>query len=404
MKRILIRLGLFVLLITLTTNLYAGWAGCRWLDGNCIDYEIGDVFQDIATIDRILDRNEPVMLRYKTQRIFWSQFGDKSFMLSEGIADVLEKVEPVREQFIDFMGASYASGEPRCTPGTKCHRFRNDLKKFFGEITELKDDIPIIQNAGLNDRQRIETAMDNMPYLMLFSLYRGMDLVPDWQSLPASMSDMIGELDDPQIFELDIFGPSGIGQMTKTQRFCALRADKFDGVGRGPNGNRDGWDQIRINRWKLYFEFYADIWAFEIGLIPDDIDIGASILGEGGTLGIPRVLFTFVIEHVPVIIKSITKVLDVHHANIEVCKARFNEIEGRLSACKYFSEFVLDPVAQDEYYRLVERRFEMADEAGISYSQSRLFMGKSKRRLGAGDYPQAYNNLCEAYSSIGVSK
>lgn len=404
MKRILIRLSLFLLLMTQVTNLYADWAGCRWFEGKCVDYTIGDIFADVEKNYGILLDNRPVMLRYKEQRAYWNQFGDKSFMLSEGIADVLEKVEPVRDKFIKFMGASYASGEPRCAPGSPCHSFRNDLKKFFGEITELKDDIPLIQNAGLNNKQLVYTTVDNMPYLMLFSLYRGMDLVPDWQSLPASMIDMISELDDPEIFELDILGPSGIGQSTKTQRFCALRADKFDGVGRGPNGNRDGWDQIRINRWKLFFEFYADIWAFEIGLIPDDIDIGASILGEGGTLGIPRVLFTFVIEHVPVIIKTIMKVLDVHHANIEICKSRFSEIEGRLAACKYFSEFVLDPAAQEEYYRLVERRFEMADEAGISYSQSRLFMTKSKRRLSAGDYLQAYSNLCESYSSIGVSK
>jgi len=98
------------------------------------------------------------------------------------------------------------------------------------------------------------------------------------------------------------------------------------------------------------------------------------------------------------------KALEVHRKNIEICKSRFAEVEGRLASCRYFSEFVLDIAARDEYYDLVQRRFEMADEAGISADKSRRFYRDSRVKLGSNQYQQAYESLCNAYRYIGVAK
>ena len=142
---------------------------------------------------------------------------------------------------------------------------------------------------------------------------------------------------------------------------------------------------------------------YVLGLVPDDLDIGASILGEGATLGIPSSVFTWTIQAVPTAIDVTLKVLEVHRQNIDICTSRYAEIEGRLSSCRYFSEFVLDPAARDEYYSLVQRRFDMADEAGIPYTKSSRFYRDSFVKLRSNQYLQAYENLCSAYRFVGIA-
>lgn len=417
------KLALFGLLMFAAANVNAGWAGCKLFDGeDCVHYQIGDIFADVATANNRLLHNQPVMTRYLDQKIFWGQFRNNEHgLLTEGIADVLVKIEPIHSDFVKFVGSSFGSPTARCSFPSECHRFQTDLIILLGDLTELKNDLPVLGKVGFENKQLIVDAVLKTPYLMLYSLYKSMSLVPQWRDLPHDLRDLINEIDDPEIFNLDLdftatsasdnlsnskrlSTVSAFRDSTKTQRFCARRADKFDGTGRGRNGNRDGWDQIRINRWTLFFEFYGELWEFQLGLIPDDIDIGASILGEGGTLGIPRVVFTWVFEHVPLIIKTVMRILEVHHKNIDLCKSRYAEVEGRLASCKYFTEFVLDASARDEYYQLVQRRFGMAEEADITYSQSEFLMRKSERKLASGDFAQAYTSLCDAYSSIGIAR
>jgi hypothetical protein len=422
MKIVIFKLTLLAILVVAASNVSAGWAGCKIFGEDCVDYQISDIFQEIGDVEGILNDNLPVMQRYRTQRVFWNQFGIINHdLLTEGIADVLVKIQPIHADFVSFVGSSFGSQTDRCAFGSECHRFQTDLITLLVDLSELNGDLPVLDKVGLKGKAVIAEAVLKTPYLVLFSLYKSMDLVPQWRQLPTDLQDLINEIDDPDIFNLDLDFASSSSQAnlsgahristvsafrdsTKTQRFCARRADKFDGVGRGLNGNRDGWDQIRINRWTLYFEFYGELWAFYLDLIPDDIDIGASILGEGGTLGIPRVLFTFVFEHIPLIIKTVMRILDVHHKNIELCKSRYAEVEGRLATCRYFTEFVLDASARDEYYQLVQRRFEMADEAEISHTQSDFFMRKSERKLASNDFAQAYTSLCDAYKSIGIAR
>lgn len=401
MKKSIGRMFFLVFLSLAATEAAADWTGCWIFDDKCLDYEIADIFSDVAKANKALNKNRPVMNLYLDQREQWLPYREKAQLVAEAVIDVLEKLPPLRDEFWGFVGY-----QEKCARGTGCAKFQAELIGFFDEMSALQKRLPVIKKAGLKDRDLIARAVMKTPPVMLFALHRGLKRVPDWNSLPGDLSDILDEIDDAEVFDLDLqdtWNPVN-RDSTKTQRFCAKRADKFDGIGRGPNGNRDGWDQIRVNRMTLVVSFSMDLWKYALGLIPDDIDIGAAILGEGATLGIPSSLFTWFIEAVPTAVDVTMKSLEVHRQNIEICKSRFAEVEGRLSSCRYFSEFVLDQAARDEYYDLVQRRFEMADKAGISTGKSNRFYRASVVKLGSDQYHQAYENLCEAYQYIGVAK
>ena len=400
MKKIIRSAVLLVLLSFTATQVAADWTGCRIFEDNCVDYEIGDIFSKVNKVNSDLLKNRPVLDHYLKQQKHWDRYKDNTGIITDGIVDILEKLQPVRDKFQTFVGS------PKCASGTDCHQFQNELIGFFDELTGLNQKFPAFEKAGLNDKDLVAKAILATPPFMLYALYRGMKNIPDWESLPKDLAEIYDEIDDPEVFLMgwkDSIS-SSISNSTKTQRFCARRADKFDGTGRGRNGNRDGWDQIRINRITLFLTLVADVWSFGLDQVPDDIDIGVSLVGEGGTLGIPSVVFTWMFKIVPIAMNSVLKATDVHHKNIDLCKSRFEEVEGRLSRCGYFAEFVLDETARGEYYNLVDRRFEMADVAGISHSKSDRFMSTSQTKLAAGQYDQAYENLCSAYKFIGVAR
>jgi len=94
--------------------------------------------------------------------------------------------------------------------------------------------------------------------------------------------------------------------------------------------------------------------------------------------------------------------IDVYHKNIGLCKARFSEIEDRLSSCSYYTEFAINQTAQSEYYALVNRRFAMADEAGVSHNKSDKLRTSSLNKLNNQNYNKAFKLLCDSYSSIGI--
>ena len=57
---------------------------------------------------------------------------------------------------------------------------------------------------------------------------------------------------------------------------------------------------------------YFDVFKWMMDLIPDDFDIGAAVLGEGATLGIPSALWDYVFRAVPLAMDSILKAIDVY--------------------------------------------------------------------------------------------
>lgn len=404
-----------VILSVSVTEVTADWTGCRILDNDCVDYQIADIFRDVDKVNKDLLKNRPVLDLYINQKDYWKAHETGTLLITDGIVDVLEKLPPARDEFLDFIGS------PKCHPGSECYQFQNALIGFFDELTALNKNLPAFERAGLGDKNLVANGILTTPPILLYALYRGMKKIPEWESLPSDLREIYEEIDDPEVFQMgwrDSEGSNGadtigtqasvsrvaLRDSTKTQRFCAKRADKFDGTGRGPNGNRDGWDQIRINRITLYLTFLSDSWAWGLDQVPDDVDIGVSLVGEGGYLGIPTVVFTWMFKIVPHAMNSVLKAVEVHHKNIDLCKSRYSEIEGRLSSCGYFSEFVLDEAARGEYYDLVRRRFEMADVAGIPHTKSDRFFDTSETKLGNGQYEQAYQNLCEAYKYIGVAR
>ena len=67
-KKTIRKLTLFGVLLLAAANVNAGWAGCKWFDGeDCVDYQIGDIFSDVATANNRLLHNQPVMNRYLDQ-------------------------------------------------------------------------------------------------------------------------------------------------------------------------------------------------------------------------------------------------------------------------------------------------------------------------------------------------
>lgn len=410
-----------LLLLFATSPLSADWTGCRLFDGNCVDYEIGDIFSNVKEANNNLNglKNNTVLKDFRLQREVWLPYKGKTPLMADGVQDILERLPALRDEFIEFIG----SREDKCSFGSNCYSFRDDLIALFTGLNSLKSKFPAFEKAGLVDTDISERAIVATPPFILFGMYKVMGRVPGWRDLPSDLSDIFDEMDDPEIFSLNLFDNNSeagdinlfasmnasadipaVRDSTKTQRFCARRADKFDGVGRGLNGNRDGWDQIRVNRIILVVTLFSDIYKHALDQVPDDIDLGVAILGEGATLGIPSALFTFYFEAVPLAIESILKAVDVYHKNIGLCKDRFSEIESRLSSCKYYTDFVLDGTAQGEYYRLVERRFEMADEAMISHRKANALFDKSVRQLGEERYLKAFKSLCKSYSSIGIKE
>lgn len=409
-----------LLLLFATSPLSADWTGCRLFDGGCVDYEIGDIFSKVQEANNNLNglKDNTVLKDFRQQREIWLPYKGKTLLMADGVQDILEALPALRNEFTEFIG----SRADKCSFGSNCYSFREDLIALFTGLNDLKPKFPAFEKAGLVDVEIATEAIRVTPPFILFGMYKVMNRQPQWRSLPSDLSDIFDEMDDPEIFSLNLIDDNSeagdislfasmnasdipaVRDSTKTQRFCARRADKFDGVGRGLNGNRDGWDQIRVNRIILVVTLYTDMYKWGLDQVPDDIDLGVAILGEGATLGIPSAFFTYIFKAVPLAIESILKAVDVYHKNIGLCKNRFSEIESRLSSCKYYTDFVLDGTAQGEYYRLVERRFEMADEAMISHRKANALFNKSVMQLGEGRYSKAFKSLCKSYSSIGIKE
>jgi hypothetical protein len=409
-----VRVTCFVLCLLLGAPAFAGWTGCKLFDANneCVDYDIADIFSDVAKANKVLDDNKPVMQQLLDQRDHWKNFNGNALLITEGVEDIFSKLPTARDNFLAF------TGSPKCAQSTPCFNFQTDLIIFFNELDGLKSRFPALRRAGLKDRGAIELAIMNTPPFVLYAMYRAQENIPDWQKLPTDLKDIFDELADPEIFELDlegpglssvstaaatpeVFGASAFAEPTRTEKFCAARADRLDGI--DATSNRNGADQVRINRIVLTVTLLTDVWKFALDQVPDDIDIGVSLVGEGGTLGIPSAVFTWFFKIVPLASESILKAIEVHHKNLELCRSRFNEIEGRLASCGYFAEFALDAHARDEYFQLVQRRFDMATEAGIGFTKSEFMRDKSLVKLKSGLYRQAFESLCESYRNIGVA-
>ena len=223
----------------------------------------------------------------------------------DGVQDILETLPALREEFLGFIDADSVGSPDKCNYSSDCYAFRNDLVELFTELNGLKAKFPVFEKAGLADTTLAQKAIYQTPPIVLFAMYKVLNRQPTWRKLPSDLNDIFDELDDPEIFITDLVDNDravasasvlastsatnvpAIRDSTKTQRFCARRADKFDGVGRGLNGNRDGWDQVRVNRIILVVTLYSDLFKWMLDLIPDNFNVGAAILGEGATLGIP---------------------------------------------------------------------------------------------------------------------
>ena len=303
------KIFIMMLLLFAASQVSAGWTGID-------DYDIADIFSDVGTVNDNLTGKIPdtVLYDFTQQRKTWLPYKGNTPLLVDGVQDILETLPALREEFLGFIDADSVGSPDKCNYSSDCYAFRNDLVELFTELNGLKAKFPVFEKAGLADTTLAQKAIYQTPPIVLFAMYKVLNRQPTWRKLPSDLNDIFDELDDPEIFITDLVDNDSavasasvlastsatnvpaIRDSTKTQRFCARRADKFDGVGRGLNGNRDGWDQVRVNRIILVVTLYSDLFKWMLDLIPDNFNVGAAILGEGATLGIPALSGTMFSE------------------------------------------------------------------------------------------------------------
>jgi hypothetical protein len=339
------------------------------------DTEISDILSDIQDLKDTLKPNgniSTVAADLREQLQTWERFREDAELLRDAVEDILEWLGSRRIDYIDFVGDI----GNKCDSTSPCGVFRSDLLTFFQKISDLPPEIEAIQRLGLRDL-----------------------------SIAEKIINIVDEIDDPDIFSLklndeeslDLAITSSVGPLdrTKTQRYCRLRANRLDS-----DRIFDGVDPIRLNRLQVILTYFKLTFDVSAESLPDDVNIVATLLGEGAGTGIPNISKSLV--KVPgALIELILTAIDAHRTNIDLCLDRFDEVESRIASCTRDAEFILDIAANEEYYDLVMRRLNSAFNAEIPTSKSVEFYNASINFIEAGSYDSAYLKLCDAYNAIG---
>ena len=202
MKTLIQSIFLLCILSITIKNAGADWTGCRFFEGDCVDYDIADIFSDVEDVYDDLRKNRPVMDSYLQQQAFWLNQKENAYLLKDGVVDILSKLPPIRSEFQDF-----AFGHPplaRCASGTPCATFQAELIGFFDEMADLKNKIPVIEKAGLKDKDLAAQAILSTPPVVLFAMHRGLERVPDWKKLPGDLGDIFDEIGDAEAFDIEL--------------------------------------------------------------------------------------------------------------------------------------------------------------------------------------------------------
>jgi hypothetical protein len=368
------------------------------------DTEISDILSDIQDLKDTLKPNgniSTVAADLREQLQTWERFREDAELLRDAVEDILEWLGSRRIDYIDFVGDI----GNKCDSTSPCGVFRSDLLTFFQKISDLPPEIEAIQRLGLRDLSIAEKIINIAPPIILFALHERLNNIPNWQQIPVDLLDILDEIDDPDIFSLklndeeslDLAITSSVGPLdrTKTQRYCRLRANRLDS-----DRIFDGVDPIRLNRLQVILTYFKLTFDVSAESLPDDVNIVATLLGEGAGTGIPNISKSLV--KVPgALIELILTAIDAHRTNIDLCLDRFDEVESRIASCTRDAEFILDIAANEEYYDLVMRRLNSAFNAEIPTSKSVEFYNASINFIEAGSYESAYLKLCDAYNAIG---
>ncbi len=239
-------------------------------------------------------------------------------LILEASDDVLTFLQSNTQGYLDFVFGSSAQGinssqdgRVKCLSTTGCGIMRSELIEFLREFAALAPQFPLISHTGLDDTERAERIINEIPPIVSYFLEDHWHRVqPVLEQLPDDLRDVHTFMDDPDLFRVN-FARDAIkeaGKKTPLQRFCSDKRKK----GRK---NRPSLDPVRLNRILLLLS----ITKGAIATLGDgETSICASILGEG-TCDPAKSPFTLRLKAMAFVLDSIIAAVNTRRANLALC-------------------------------------------------------------------------------------
>ena len=364
---------------------HAGWNG----DGN-----INDLFSDIGSVQSTLNGNITLTSNDLSRQL--DILNKRGFAIKASVDDLINWLEKRRDRYDAFVGSS-------CSSSTPCGVFREQLKFFTQDIAGLSDRFPVVNKLGIGDGSHIVTMLDIMPPFVLFAIYETMSRMPDWQQIPKNLADIYDEIDDPEVFSVDLSprvetisasaSATNASSETPTEKFCRKKNDKLD----------NEIDFVRVNRIRNFTFILKSLLDAGAEYVPEEA--GFSVVGEGAD-GIP-IPIKGILKTINAVISITENSIDTYRRNLDICRALKNErqqhlreIELQVAQCIMLDDFVRFD-GYTEVHDLVSDQIDSAESDGIPVDKSRTFLATAEYKESRGDYKEAYKSLCGAYQKIG---
>lgn len=212
-------LALAIFLFALAGQAQAGVFDRDWVDDeiNTVKDQVSDVFgktgpmhnrivnQVTPNVNAIKDRIEgkvPGTVPYKLKEQL-GDLNDKGQLLKESIKEILVYIKNRQGPYADFVGDL----NNKCADGSECFQFRADLRSFVRDFSALSDRFPIIEKTRFsNADQIIEKFVDLPPPVVLWGFHEVWERTPILQQLPMELELIFEELNDPELFSLELAG------------------------------------------------------------------------------------------------------------------------------------------------------------------------------------------------------
>jgi hypothetical protein len=308
---------------------------------------------------------------------------------------VLKLLQDRRQPISDFAGPAFD-----CAAATPCANFRTRLHDFGDDFVALADRLPMLAKAGVGDAGRFTTIVDRTPPFLLFFLKEALDVVPEWDAVPADLAEIYDEVDDRDAFTSDWTPARHRSRASETtgraaaDTFCAKKADRV---------TNPTFDKVALNRWKAGITTLKLVVGAVAEFIPEEV--GGSILGEG--LSNVKIPLQAVIKAIASAVEVSGTFLDTYQANLEVCRARIaateqhsRDVETNLANCTGLNVYRTS-IGNDEAYALLTAMLTDAEanaqNVGAARSQLRIVDNyRGQKRWGL-----AYKFMCKSYARIG---
>lgn len=380
-----------VLLSSMVTSAYAITLEDIGQDISNIKTNVTTIKSNVSNIKTTVTGNVSSVADEFKQQIDALQ--SRGLLLRETSDQLLDWLNSHQDDYLAFVGS-------QCGVGSPCYDFRIELNKFIQDFSLLSDRFPIIENLGMNDSPRIINIVNNLPHILVFTLYETMARMPDWNMLPSYLAAVYDEVGDPDVFSIDLAPLANVSakgvtaaastNATPTQTFCTKNAARLD----------NGIDPVSLNRIKLFVSALKTTMSVISEVPPKDQNL--EVVGEGGSLPIPN-LFKMIVH----VVNFIQDAVQTYRNNIGICidirdkaQARELTVEVQVANCLQLVEFIM-PGTRDEVYNLVISRIDSAAAEGVPVDKSNSSIAEADMLREKGKWKNAYLKICEAYNKIG---